>query len=150
MFSRLYMARKYKYINLTKEIVKNMFEECNKLYFNGEVECPTRLETWTPGKRILGLTRPCVNKRTGKVHAILHISNRYNWTNETLRHVVVHEMIHMLIKDYQRPLRWWERILPFLIKQHDDEFIDKMNELNEEYGLDIKVRFREMRAEFKG
>lgn len=38
----------------------------------------------------------------------------------------------------------------FFITQHDQRFIDKMNELNSTYGLDVKVRFKEMRTEFKG
>lgn len=93
------------------------------------------------------------NQRTSKVSSALHISRRYNWTIETLRQVVVHEMIHLLIGDYMEPLTFWQR-LPligrFFINQHDQRFVDIMNELNATYGLGVKVRFPEMKAEFKG
>lgn len=145
--------KKSKYIKLTKQDIEDMFDECNAAYFNGEVERPKKFEIWTPQKKILGLTRPMRNLHTGNVSAALHISRRYNWTTETLRQVVVHEMIHLLIGDYIEPLSFWQR-LPligrFFITLHDQRFIDKMNELNAKYGLNIQVRFPEMRAEFKG
>ena len=130
-----------------------MFDECNRMYFNGEVEKPKKFEAWTPQKKILGLSRPMHNHRTGKVTSALHISRRYHWTEETLRQVVVHEMIHLLIGDYKEPLTFWQRlplIGKFFVTQHDQRFISKMNELNNTYELDIKIRFPEMRAEFRG
>lgn len=138
---------KEKFVKLTKQKIEAVFDECNRLYFDNEVDKPKMFLTWTPVKKILGLSRPIVNKRTGKVSGALHISRLYNWTEENLRHVVVHEMIHLLIKDYQRPLKWWERIIPFIhYKQHDDEFIAIMNRINKTYNLDVKVRFKGMRA----
>lgn len=130
-----------------------MFDECNRLYFDNAVERPRKFETWTPEKRCLGLSRPMANKRTGKVTSALHISRRYNWTAETLRLVVVHEMIHLYIGDYKRPLTLLQR-LPIIgrwfITQHDAEFIEMMDDLNDRYGLDVKTRFPEMRGEFRG
>lgn len=147
------MTTKSKYVKLTKKAVEDMFDECNVLYFNNEVEKPKKFETWTPSKRTLGLTRPLWESKKRRWVAALHISRRYNWTEENLRHVVVHEMIHMLIRDYAEPLTFWQR-LPFIgrwfLTEHDQRFIDKMNEINDKFGLNIKVRFPEMRAEFKG
>lgn len=142
-----------KYIKLTKLAVMTMFDECNDLYFNGIVNKPKKFELWTPNKRCLGLSRPMVNKRTGKVTSALHISRRYKWTKQNLRLVVVHEMIHLLIGDYKEPLTFWQR-LPIIghlfITQHDLRFTKKMEEINATYGLQVKTRFREMRSEFKG
>lgn len=146
-------TKKSKYIKLTKQVIENMFDECNELYFDGKVEKPKKFETWTSEKKCLGLSRPMLNKRTGKVSSALHISRRYNWTTENLRQVVVHEMIHLLIGDYKEPLTFWQRfplIGKFFVIQHDQRFIDKMNELNATYGLIIKVRFPEMKCEFRG
>lgn len=149
------MAKGNKYIKLTKQSIEEMFDECNAAYFNGEVEKPKKFETWTPEKKCLGLSRPILNQRqrTGKVTSALHISRRYNWTANALKQVVLHEMIHLLIEDYKRPLTFMQR-LPligcYFIRQHDDEFINKMNELNSTFNLNIKVRFSEMRAEFRG
>ena len=142
-----------KYIKLTKQVIEDMFDRCNNAYFNDEVEKPKRFETWTPKKRCLGLSRPIVDNRTGKITSALHISRRYNWTEDSLRLVVVHEMIHLLIGDYKEPLTFWQR-LPIIghlfITQHDQRFINKMNELNSTYELDIRVSFPEMREKLKG
>lgn len=58
-------------------------------------------------------------------------------------------MIHLYIGDYLQPLRWWERLFPFTLVEHDDEFKEMMNYLNEEYNLGIKIRFPEMKIYFK-
>ena len=56
-----------------------------------------------------------------------------------------------LIQDYKMPLTFLQR-LPligrFFIKEHDDNFMNLMNGLNEEYGLDITVRMKQMRKDF--
>lgn len=144
---------KKKYVRLTKQVIEQMFEKCNKNYFHNKVEKPQKFETWTPAKQILGLSRPMLNKRTGIITSALHISRRYGWAEDNLRQVVVHEMIHLYIEDYKRPLTFLQR-LPligrFFLTQHDSEFISVMNELNATYGLDIKVRFPEMKCEFRG
>ena len=141
--------KKIKYIKLTKKEIEKRFDEYNKLYFKGQVEKPSKFETFTPRKRILGLTRPIFNKKTSKYSAALHISRRYNWTEENLRPVIIHEMIHLLIKDYLQPLKWWEKIFPFMIVQHDEHFKEVMEDLNETYDLNIKIRFPEMKKYIK-
>ena len=95
------------------------------------------------------MTRPIFNKKTFKYSAALHISRRYNWTEENLCHVIVHEIIHLLIKDYLQPLKWWEKIFPFMLVQHDKRFKEIMNKLNETYHLNIKIRFPEMKNYFR-
>lgn len=142
--------RKQKYIKLTRTIIKEMFDECNRLYFNDKVELPVKFETWTPQKKIVGMVRPIwAGKRKG-TKASFHISQRYRWTEGNLRMVVVHEMIHLVIGDYKEPLTFLQR-LPliggFFIKQHDDRFMALMNELNDKYNLGISVRAKQMRKE---
>lgn len=141
-----YLKKHPQYVKLTKEAVREMFDVCNRRYFCGEVEPPDRIELTTPHRDILGLARPMLNRRTGECRSALHISRRFWWTYENLEKVVVHEMIHLYIKDYCRPLRWWERLMPFMVKGHDSEFISCMNQLNELYGLGIAVRFKAMSA----
>ena len=56
-----------------------------------------------------------------------------------------------LIQDYKMPLTFLQRlplIGQFFIKEHDDNFMNLMNGLNEEYGLDITVRMKQMRKDF--
>ena len=143
--------RKQKYIKLTRTVIKEIFDECNRMYFNGKVELPVKFETWTPQKKIVGMVRPIwAGKRKG-TKASFHISQRYRWTEDNLRKVVVHEMIHLVIGDYKEPLTFIQR-LPliggFFIKQHDERFISLMNEVNNKFDLGITVRAKQMRKEF--
>lgn len=147
------MANNSRYIRLTKSAVETMFDRCNELYFYNKVERPIKFETWTPYRKTLGMVRPVWSRRNQRTNAIMHISSRYRWTEENLRHVVVHEMIHLAIGDYKEFLTFWQR-LPLIgrwfIREHGPEFIDMMNDINSRYGLGIKVKFKEMRKEFIG
>lgn len=143
--------KKPKYIRLTRNVVSEMFDECNRLYFNNAVERPLKIETWTPHKRTVGMVRPIWSANRNKVCSVLCISRRYRWTADNLRKVIVHEMIHLSIEDYKKPLTIIQR-LPligrFFIKGHDERFITLMNELNEKYSLGITVRMKQMRKDF--
>lgn len=60
-------------------------------------------------------------------------------------------MIHLAIEDYLRPLtiiqRWFGWIPGVGPRQHDQQFIDMMNELNTRFPeLNIMVRAKHMRA----
>lgn len=143
--------KKPKYIRLTRNVVSEMFDECNRLYFNNTVERPIKIETWTPHKKTVGMVRPIWSAKRHKVCSVLSMSSRYRWTADNLRKVVVHEMIHLAIEDYKIPLTFIQR-LPligrFFIKGHDERFITLMNELNEKYSLGITVRMKQMRIDF--
>lgn len=145
------MQKNTKYIRLSKARVEEMFERCNAMYFNNSVERPIKFETWTPYKKTLGMVRPVRSKRSLRVRSVLHISRRYRWTEESLRDVVVHEMIHLAIGDYMEFLTFWQR-LPLIghwfRKEHGREFVEMMNDLNSRFGLNIKIRNKEMRSEF--
>ena len=140
-----------KYIRLTRNVVSEMFDECNRLYFNNAVERPLRIETWTPHKKTVGMVRPIWSANRHKVCSVLCISRRYRWTADNLRKVILHEMIHLSIEDYKMPLTFMQR-LPlighFFIKGHDYNFTNLMNELNEKYDLGITVRMKQMRKDF--
>lgn len=138
-----------RFLRLTKQTVCDMFDDCNRTYFNNGIPRPKAIFLWTTHWKTLGMVRPQYNRRTGAYGAFLHISRLYNWTEENLRKVMVHEMIHLYTGDYLRPLRWWERICPFLIVEHDREFRQVMYDINERYGLGIQVRFKEMRPFLK-
>lgn len=143
--------KKPKYIRLTRNVVSEMFDECNRLYFNNTVERPIKIETWTPHKKTVGMVRPIWSAKRHKVCSELSMSSRYRWTADNLRKVIVHEMIHLSIEDYKKPLTIIQR-LPligrFFIKGHDERFITLMNELNEKYSLGITVRMKQMRKDF--
>lgn len=135
-----------KYIRLTRPKIEQVFDECNALYFNNEVEKPRKFELWTNHKRCVGWVRAFRDrKKAYGYYAVLHISSRYRWTEENLRNTILHEMIHLYIKDYLQPLTFWQRFFPS--RQHGKDFVEKMNELNETYGLDIVVSAKHMRKE---
>lgn len=139
-----------KRIRLTRAVISDMFDKCNALYFDNKIERPAIIETLTPQKCTLGMVRGYYSQGilTG---SILHISRRYRWNEEDLRHVVTHEMIHLEIGDYKEPLNFFQR-LPFIgglfRTMHDQRFIDRMNDINEQFGLKIGVRFPEMKKNF--
>lgn len=142
--------KKEKFIRLTKQAISDMFDECNQAYFGNAIPRPKQFELWTPHRKIVGMVRPLYNKRTDTYSSALHISRIFNWTEENFRKTVVHEMIHLYIGDYLRPLKWYERIFPFLSGiQHDEEFKRVMNDLNERYDLGVAIRFKEMKNYYK-
>lgn len=143
------MTKSVSHIRLTRAVIKEMFEECNRLYFNNTIELPVGFQVWTPHAKTVGMVRPV--KSGKRIKSILHISKRYRWSEENLRKVVVHEMIHLAIGDYKEPLTFIQR-LPligrFFITEHDNRFISLMNELNDKHGLGITVRAKYMKQEF--
>ena len=146
-----------KYVRLTRNLIEKVFEECNSLYFDNQVEKPLKFELWIPWKKCVGWVRAAYPKKVVWVkgangvrpQTYFHINSRYNWTIENLRKVVIHEMIHLYTKDYLRPLTFWELKFPFLRKDHDKDFKQTMNELNAKYGLDITVKAPFMKKELK-
>lgn len=136
-----------KYIQLTRKQIEKTFNECNAKYFNNEIQKPEKFELWTPSKRCVGWIRAVWDMKRKRFITSLHISNRYRWTRENLEHTIVHEMIHMELKDYMVKLSFWKRLLG---KDHDEKYVARMNEINEKYGLNITVRAKHMRKEFKG
>lgn len=146
-----------KYVRLTRSLIEKVFDECNEAYFDNQVEKPFKFELWIPWKRCVGWVRAAFSKNVVWVKGVnglkpkiyFHINNRYNWTIENLRKVVIHEMIHLYTKDYLRPLTFWELKFPFLRKEHGDDFKQAMNELNAKYDLDITVKAPFMKKELK-
>ena len=74
-------------------------------------------------------------QKTKVIHSALHISNNYNWTETNLIETILHEMIHLYIKDYISPKRWWHFFFP--PKQHNKEIKRVMTELYEGFNLNI-------------
>lgn len=134
-----------KLVRVTKKELERRFIEYNALYFENELPMPQSFNLWTCNSKCVGWVRAVWNRRKQDFNTHFHINARlYKWTDENLRSVMVHEMIHIAIEDYMRPVRWWHWLIP--PKQHDRMFVDLMNELNERYGLHIATRAKQMRA----
>ena len=113
-------------MEITTEILQEKFEEYNNLYFNGELPLPRfgLLKSYmTCGyfscKKIIG-------KRKLRGQRI-DISCYYDWEEEGLRDILVHEMIH-----YYLAYKHIDNELT-----HGDAFINMANNFNEIYGMNI-------------
>jgi len=62
-------------------------------------------------------------------NCLLEISNRYNYTEEQLRDIMVHEMIHYYLAYTGKDIKM----------EHGEEFKKMANKLNRKYGLNITV-----------
>ena len=89
-------------MEITVEILEEKFEEYNKLYFGGRLLWP---------------------------YEFYLISMYYDWTEEYLRDVLVHEMLHYKL----------ERSKNVEKKMHGPRFRKAAAEMNEKYGLNIQV-----------
>ena len=134
---------KEKFVRLTRNLLRETFHECNCKYFEGTLSTPEIFELWTPSKYIAGWIRGVWVPKERKWKTAIHISKMFRWTKENLRDTMVHEMIHLEIQDYMKPYRWWHRLLR---KDHDHQFKDRMNELNEKYGLNVMVKSKHLRT----
>lgn len=137
---------KEKYVKLTKEKLKSLFAEYNEKYFNNELITPKYFELWTCSKYCAGWIRGIWNVRDKRYYTSFHISNEFNWLENELRDVIVHEMIHLSIRDYLERVPWWKK--PFH-KSHDKRFVRKMKELNEKFGLNIMIMSKHLQQYMK-
>lgn len=126
-----------KNIRLTKKKIKEIFDECNSLYFNSKVPSPQHFELWTPNKNVVGWVRCGWNGKAKRYETFLHISNKFHWNKTDLVNTMVHEMIHLLIEDYKKPLPLWKR---WFGMDHDKEFKSVMKDLNSRFNLNISVK----------
>ena len=134
---------KEKFVRLTRNVLRETFQECNEKYFEGTLPTPEIFELWTPSKYIAGWIRAIwINKEKRRGVAI-HISKNLKWTKENLIDTMVHEMIHLEIGDYLERIPFWKR---WFHLDHDIRFKNRMNELNEKFGLNVMVKSKHLRA----
>jgi len=133
------------FVIVTKAELKRRFNEYNALYFNNQLPIPQHFVLWAYDTNSVSCVRTTWHRWRQRNETHFHINAQcFNWTDDNLRNVMIHEMIHIAIKDYMRPTRWWHWIIP--PKQHDRAFVKFMNELNARYGLNVSVRAKQMRV----
>lgn len=113
-------------MRITKEDIKERFKECNKLYFEGKLPIP-KFGTYK-GEQSVGL---CYFDKQKKWINRITLARNVDWTEETLRSVLVHEMIHYLLglRDGSSD------------SGHGRRFKAEAKRINEQYGLDITKRY---------
>ena len=78
-----------------------------------------------------------VSERHSMVRTKILIARNVRYTQEDLRDVLIHEMIHLYV---------YQEIGSGL--RHKKPSIDKMNELNAQYGLDIRKDAKHLRDKY--
>ena len=117
-------------MKVTKELIKELYKKYNRMYFNNELsmcDCHyIKLDKCTYGRY--------TNKQDddGTVHGKIWITNDVDWTEEALRNVVVHEMIHHYVKSIKKKNE-------YLFFKHGFQFRKKMHQLNKDFNLGITV-----------
>lgn len=83
-------------MKLTKDILKDLYRECNELYFGGVLgRCDFSLFS----KMYPYLGSYCAKEdKQGKIKDKIWFGTSVKWNEELLRQVMVHEMVHMYIR----------------------------------------------------
>lgn len=112
---------------VTKEYIKEVFDECNEKYFNNELKnCKFAVFKTERG---LGF---CYHKKVnGKIYGRIKIAKNVHWTEDTFREIVIHEMIHLYNRQIEHVSATW-----FC---HNWHFRRKLKELNKEYDLHMTI-----------
>ena len=117
-------------IKVTKEYIKEVFDECNRLYFDNQLKnCKFSVLRNSPNTRSLG--RCNTIKKNGKILGRIWIAKNVFWTEETFRETVIHEMIHLYNEQVEGSH------LSFFC--HTWHFRRKLKELNKKYSLHMTI-----------
>ena len=125
-------------MEITKELLKQKFEEYNKLYFNNEL--PMCTFSYNYMKDAFG-RYATHTKSNGRKVGNIRISKSMDLDEEMLRQLLVHEMIHHYVHTI-------DGVSFDGFFCHGWHFVRQIKRIEKEYGLEIKVCYPEWR--FKG
>lgn len=109
---------------LTKEELKPMFKEYNKAYFEGKLRMPVFKTYYSDGRTFGMYFFWSVNPKHRRNRREIWIASNVEWTEETLKDVLIHEMIHYKIDmDGGNPQR------------HGKQFKAICKEIYDKYGI---------------
>lgn len=76
-------------IQIVKDELQRRFEEYNRFYFNEKLN--------TPRFKFIMAKKPYGSCHVDKMRCEIWISKYIKWTDETLKNVLIHEMIHQYV-----------------------------------------------------
>lgn len=117
-------------MEITKELLTEKFAEYNKLYFKNRLYTP-EFKIVQKFSRFGSFSCEKISKRGRPQKPRIEISDFYIIDENTLRNILVHEMLHFYLA-----LRHIDVDIT-----HGDEFVKHMNELNETYDLNVVVEY---------
>jgi hypothetical protein len=83
-------------MNVTKELLYELYPKYNQMYFEGKLgKCTFYLIS--KNRTALGWYAP-KEDRQGRPDDRIWIGTSVYWTEEALRHVLIHEMVHMYVR----------------------------------------------------
>lgn len=119
-------------MKISKGVLEKMFTECNKKYFNSSLIMPN-ISTYI-GETSMGMFTVKESRYTREMK--ISIARNFNFTNEELRDLLIHEMIHEYVYAKSGKV------------SHNRMFKNKMKELNETYGLDIRKNSKHLFSKY--
>lgn len=130
------MGKKYTLYVEDKEVdkkgLKERFDKYNQMYFGGKLgKCSFFWELDNHGYRWYG-TYVHYSTKTGEAQSKIGITRNVHWTEETLKELLVHEMLHMYIRTVEG--KWHDGILG-----HGRRFRAHCRRLQRDYGLNIRA-----------
>ena len=116
-------------MEITKELLKQKFEEYNKLYFNNEL--PMCRFTYTYMRDVFGRYMTSTTPK-GKKIGHIWISKSIDLDEEMLRELLVHEMIHHYVRTI-------DGVFFDGFFCHGRHFVRQVKRIKKQYGLDIWI-----------
>ena len=113
---------------ITKEDIRVRYKEYNQLYFGNQLKhCKFSVQkmSWCEGMYTYK------KEKDGIIEGRIWLTNDIDWTEETLREVIIHEMIHHYVKTIDRK---WGGLFG-----HGRLFRRQCKRLKRDYGLTIRI-----------
>lgn len=120
-------------MTITASKLRKLYLEYNSKYFDSCLTMP-KISTYT-GVNSMGIFS--VKKWKTKIEQEISIARNFKLTEEELRDLLLHEMIHQYV------------YMQYGKTNHGKEFKRKMNEFNKKYGFDIRKNSKHLFRKYK-
>lgn len=125
-------------MTITEQLIQQTYEDCNLRFFEGKLPKPTKIG-FTHNPRLMAqVVMPLYPNGNFKAIRLL-FNPDLDWNKETFCKTMIHEMIH--VEDTMV-----HRFNPD--PSHGDYFRQRMRELNERFGLNLRLYIRDTQSDY--